>query len=205
MNLGPVILHRWLFNHREHNPCLVQPRPQLSLAPGIWRKNSETPESTPHPHQALPTLTSDAVPGGAREPGQQQQEQQVDQGECVDPEQAGCGGDGTVIRATRRVRTASPTPWPLPRASPPRVRCLSPQEAAHLPPRVSNHAQRRTGHCPGSPESDLRRALFAPSRGLSCCTCQDSPCRAAPPTPPPPLPRVDTEVMTTSPLVFSPL
>ena len=186
MNLGPLILHQWLFNHREHNPCPVQPRLQLSPPPGIWRKSSETPESTPHPHRALPTLTSDAVPGGAREPGQQQQEQQVDQGECVDPEQAGCGGDGTVIRAARRVRTASPTPWPLPRASPPRVQRLSPQEAAHLPPRVNNHAQGRTGHCPGSPESDLLRALFAPSRGLLCCTCH----RTRPTEPPPhtPLP-----------------
>ena len=151
MNLGPLILYQWLFNHREHNRCPVQPWPNSPLPRASGERALRPLNPHPHPHRAPPALTSDAVPGGAREPGQQQQEQQVDQGERVDPEQAGCGGDGTVIRAARQGRTASPTPQLLPRASPPQVRCLSPQEAAHLPPHVRDHTRCRTSHLPWEP------------------------------------------------------
>ena len=84
-----------LHPRRKSIPARFCRGPNAPPPPGSWTKSPETPSHPATRCRALPALTLDAVPGGAREPGQQQQKQQVDQRERVDAEEAGCGGNRT--------------------------------------------------------------------------------------------------------------
>lgn len=67
----------------------------------LWTKSSEVPSAPTRQEPASKPFTWDAVATGAREPGQQQQEQQVNQREGVEAGQASCGERRQLARPHR--------------------------------------------------------------------------------------------------------
>lgn len=99
----------------------------------LWTKHSKAPSAPTWQEPASKPFTWDAVSTGAREPGQQQQEQQVDQREGVEAGQASCGERRQLARPHRRAATPQTSPLIVPITPPSTTPQISPDHPQHHP------------------------------------------------------------------------